>query len=262
MSVMSTDRYLPTGRCSGCNEETHLPSFGDGMCFLCATDGPPGEWSPTGRATVGERATYDFLTEAEEERLADVQDIFAEAQAIHWPAIRLDAISAQRFNRSVRARSKIREGLTSYEQRELDKREERRRLKRRQIRLHREAVKLVRDKRLERERQSERASGRHQRQVATYEENKRRRNGAGYYANAEKILQAQTLRVAGWSLRAIAKKTGMHKDTVRLHVRWVGRHEAMVLTHQRWKEEGRPVLPPWRRACVRGDDGSSHEREP
>ena len=51
----------------------------------CATDGPLEERSTTG-GCVGEsddgRMAFDFLTEEEEERRDDVQDLFAEAQAL------------------------------------------------------------------------------------------------------------------------------------------------------------------------------------
>src|SRR5262245_2971346 len=43
-------RRMPGGVCHGCLDDGPLPPFGDGYCFLCATDGPPGDRSTTGSA--------------------------------------------------------------------------------------------------------------------------------------------------------------------------------------------------------------------
>jgi hypothetical protein len=78
----TNSRAMPYGVCSGCGEEGPLHPFGDGMCFLCATDGPPGDYSPAIGALPedadarGEEVLYD---EEVEERGHDIRDIFAEA---------------------------------------------------------------------------------------------------------------------------------------------------------------------------------------
>ena len=72
---------MPRGRCAGCGEDTLLPPFGEGLCFLCATDGPSGARSPTGRA-VHEGA--DARREARLDvdlRQAEIAELFAEASA-------------------------------------------------------------------------------------------------------------------------------------------------------------------------------------
>lgn len=79
---------IPFGRCSGCREDTHLPPFGDGLCFLCATDGPPMGATPTGGAVhedLDGRMQYDFLTDQEQDRLDAIEEIFVEAQGRAQP---------------------------------------------------------------------------------------------------------------------------------------------------------------------------------
>jgi hypothetical protein len=75
-------RRMPYGICSGCGEEGPLPPFGDGMCFLCATDGPPGNHSPAiGAVSEDTDARGEAVPDDDEveERGRDIRDIFAEA---------------------------------------------------------------------------------------------------------------------------------------------------------------------------------------
>lgn len=51
------------------------------------------------------------------------------------------------------------------------------------------------------------------------------------HAAPEKLERARELRDAGLSLRAIAKLTGLHKETVRAHVQIIGRPQAMHNFH-------------------------------
>lgn len=58
-----------------------LPPFGGGMCFLCATDGPPGRYSPAIWALSEDVDARKAEAEDEDrdERRNDIEDIFAEA---------------------------------------------------------------------------------------------------------------------------------------------------------------------------------------
>src|SRR5271166_2091291 len=244
---------MPRGRCAGCREESFLPPFGEGMCFLCATDGPPLTTEPTGGA-LSEDGTCSDPTAGwveVDEFQVDIMELFAEQQVLHQRAIAGDAYYAQRFDRTVRARVERRDGLTSYEQRELEEREERGRQKKRRASLRREALGRVHADRRERERRVHAAQVKHERRVREttdrIRETKKRRNGAGHYADPLKLVRACEMRAAGASLRQIARETGLHKETVRSHTQWTGQSEAMVMTHKRWKAEGRPVVPPWQR---------------
>ena len=107
---MSVKTYMPNGKCSGCGDVGPLPPFGDGMCFLCATDGPPGEFTATGGA-VGEDDDVrrnDDIWAADDPVTVEVLEIFAEAQ--RQGAESLGANFADRFcfqstpNASTRAR--------------------------------------------------------------------------------------------------------------------------------------------------------------
>lgn len=76
---------MPWGVCHGCLDEGPLPPFGEGYCFLCATDGPPGDRSTTGRA-VGEDNTAPDPTAAwnegpNEDQIA-ILELFAEANVL------------------------------------------------------------------------------------------------------------------------------------------------------------------------------------
>ena len=75
---------MPIGRCAGCGDETCLPPFGEGLCFLCATDGPPGSVQTTGGAVsedVDARRQAWPVSDQEVDRMREVLDLFAEAQA-------------------------------------------------------------------------------------------------------------------------------------------------------------------------------------
>lgn len=224
------------------------------MCFICATDGPPGANEPTGRALAEDGVRTDPTADWVEvdDHQKDIAELFAEQQHRWSGAISGDAIRAQRFDRTVRARFKIRVGLTSYEQRELDEREERRQKQKRRASLRREAVEQIRADHREREGRVHDAKARHELRVletaTRISETKRRRNGAGHYADPSKLDRARELRAAGMSLRQIARETGLHKETIRSHTQWIGQSEAMAMTHKRWKAEGRPVVPPWQRS--------------
>lgn len=73
---------------------------------------------------------------------------------------------------------------------------------------------------------------------------RKRRGGAGRYADTEKVALARKLRAEGKSLRAIAKETGLSKCTVQSYVAPIDRAEAVRLMHERLKSEGRPNVPP------------------
>src|SRR5580692_2688983 len=212
---------MPQGRCSGCGDETFLPPFGGGTCFLCATDGQPNRHAPTGGAlaedAVRSDPTADWWEPSEEQ--TEIADLFDEVQTRYHGAIRVDAIVASRFDRSVRSYLKRRDGLTSYEQRELEEREDRRRTKRARAALRREAVAGVRRERQERESRERSQREKHERRVAAYadrvEATKIRRNGGGNYADPMKLETARRMRLEGASLRRIAAATGLHRETVR-----------------------------------------------
>ncbi len=77
------------GVCPGCGEEGRLPPFADGMCFLCATDGPPNEHTPKGGTCGQEKwdrlAAELQVVEAERDRfklLVFVLNEFALAQGL------------------------------------------------------------------------------------------------------------------------------------------------------------------------------------
>ncbi len=75
--------HMPWGRCSGCNDLGPLPPFGEGLCFICATDGPPGTHTPTGGALTEDQVAPDPTagwTELSEEQ-SEILDLFAELDA-------------------------------------------------------------------------------------------------------------------------------------------------------------------------------------
>ena len=82
-------RRMPHGVCPGCQEDGPLPPFGQGMCFICATDGPPGTYTHKGSAlhedTDARRAEIHWFDEGSVE--VQVRDIFAEANGagrVRW----------------------------------------------------------------------------------------------------------------------------------------------------------------------------------
>ncbi|MFI5296519.1 MAG: helix-turn-helix domain-containing protein [Polyangiales bacterium] len=83
--MSSRPRLMPRGRCSGCGQMEPLPPFAEGMCFLCATDGPPGKREPTGSALHEDkdaRRTYEGPSEAEEENQNEIVALFEEASSL------------------------------------------------------------------------------------------------------------------------------------------------------------------------------------
>jgi hypothetical protein len=72
---------MPFGRCDGCGDDTYRPPFGGGLCFLCATDGVPGECSAAiSAAGEGEDKRHQAWPSDEEiERHDEVRDLFDEA---------------------------------------------------------------------------------------------------------------------------------------------------------------------------------------
>jgi len=76
---------MPYGMCRGCGDEGPLPPFGGGLCFLCATDGPPGDRSTTGRAVAEDAAAPDptagWNEELSEDQIA-ILELFAEASVL------------------------------------------------------------------------------------------------------------------------------------------------------------------------------------
>ena len=66
-SVEPGDRRMPWGVCPGCHTDAALPPFGDGLCFLCATDGPAGERTPTGGAVDEEELCFAAPVDDDEE---------------------------------------------------------------------------------------------------------------------------------------------------------------------------------------------------
>ncbi len=78
-----TVREALFGTCSGCASYSLLPPFGQGLCFLCATDGPPGEYSPAIGAEhedVDARRRVLWPTDAQIEMRAEIEELFADAQ--------------------------------------------------------------------------------------------------------------------------------------------------------------------------------------
>jgi hypothetical protein len=234
---------MPRGICSGCGGEEFLPPFGDGMCFLCATDGPPGDHTPTGSALaegLDARREAWAVSDADFERRVEILGEFDSHQA-HWArAIGQAHYRSQRFvtwtrpSRNDRIYVPKNLGPTVEE---LKARVERR--QRQAIRAA--AMESVRIRIESRVVAHEVHADRIQRTI-------NHRNGSGNYAPAEKIELARDMRGRGLSLRAIARETGLSKCTVQNYVPWIPRPEAMRLMHARLKSEGRPVLPPWAKA--------------
>lgn len=212
---------MPRGVCAGCGELTCLPPFGDGMCFLCATDGPPGEYSPTIGA-VGEdvdaRRVWPEMTEADEERRIFILEEFAAHQAAWGRKINLAHHCSQRFDLEATA-------IVSRGDRAL-------------------AGAALPSFLWEFQRIIERSAGHEAHAVGVLKTIERRR-GAGHYSDAAAIERAIELRKEGWSLRAIARETGINKVTVMAYVPVISKAEAMRLMHQRLKAEGRPMTPPY-----------------
>jgi hypothetical protein len=76
-------RDLKVGFCLGCHELGPLPKFGDGLCFLCATAGAPGDTTPTGRRLGENEEVVDQVLwpgDEEVERRLEIVELFADAQ--------------------------------------------------------------------------------------------------------------------------------------------------------------------------------------
>jgi hypothetical protein len=56
-------------------------------------------------------------------------------------------------------------------------------------------------------------------------------------ASAKKIAKAKKLRGLGWSIRDIAKKTGLARETIQKHTRKIPRSVAMMIWHKRKNEK-------------------------
>ena len=78
----TSTRRMPWGICSGCGDEGPLPPFGEGQCFLCATDGPPGAYTPAISALDEDvDARRDELPAFDDDSLENqVRDIFNDAR--------------------------------------------------------------------------------------------------------------------------------------------------------------------------------------
>lgn len=82
---LGATRSMPHGRCSGCGDIGPLPPFGGGMCFLCATDGPPGQHTPSGGALQedADARRWDAWPSDDEIELRDeVRALFDDAQLL------------------------------------------------------------------------------------------------------------------------------------------------------------------------------------
>lgn len=230
MRALTNERAMPRGLCSGCGERAVLPPFGAGHCFLCATDGPPGERTPT----IGARQEdwtpsvdlFDEPSDAEEQRAAEVLEEFRSHQDGHARAVLREHYRSQRFT-EWRAASYERRAAVSPE------------LGPTVAQLRARLAKRARIAALEAR------PAQHARDVAV---TKLARNGSGNYAPEEKVAAVHRLREQGLSLRLIAKATGLDRETVRAYAKRIDRPEALRLTHIRWKSEGRPMVPPWQRA--------------
>ncbi len=214
------DQLMPRGICSGCGDLTCLPPFGDGLCFLCATDGPPGSYSPTIGAVDEDsdaRHIWPEMSEPDEERRVFVLEEFAEHQMAWTHAIHMQHFCSQRFEQPVPplglrlARRGSATGLLWEFQRIIA------------------------------------ASAGHSAHVEHVASVIRRRGGTGHYADPASVERAIELRRQGMSLRTIASETGLNRGTVRAYVPVVTRSEAMRAMHVRLRAEGRPLLPPWQR---------------
>jgi hypothetical protein len=75
-------RRMPFGYCRGCGQLGPLPPFGEQMCFLCATDGPPGETSRTGGAMAEGETRADPTADwwDPSDRQIEIAELFVEAQ--------------------------------------------------------------------------------------------------------------------------------------------------------------------------------------
>lgn len=214
---------MPFGRCVGCGDETHLPPLGDGMCFLCAVDGPPGSREQTFGALhedgVRSDPTIDWFDC--EDRQREVAELFEEQQFRFARAIGADHYRAQRFKTGTRATRYHREPVPSD--------------------LGPTAAQLAARVRRKQKQQAPIAY------AAAMADSKSRRNGGGHYLCDDAIARVRELRAQGRSIREIARETGVSRDTVMKYAQWVDRSDAMERKHARWRAEGMPVLPPWRK---------------
>lgn len=247
--------HMPRGICSGCGLEEFLPPFGDGMCFLCATDGPPGERVPTFGA-IGEdgdaRRDALPLSDRDFERRIEIVEEFGGHQERWGSAIGKSHYRSQRFETWARPARRDRIQVSANlgpTVEELKARGERR--LRQQARTARVAIAkaqietrvIAPDLYLERVR-------------GTYV----RRNGAGNFASQETIAAARRLRENGLSIRAVAKETGLSRQTIQSCTAWIPRPEAMRRMHAQLKANGTPRLPPW--ALEREKKSFSREAAP
>jgi hypothetical protein len=238
---------MPRGICHGCGTEEYLPPFGEGLCFLCATDGPPNNRSCTGSA-LGEDADARRATGPSDRDLRihdEVQAEFDGHQGRWARAIGSAHYRSQRFTTWVpvarRERRQSTTGQWGPTVEELQARVER---NRREDEARRErSARIVRLKIMVEARLA--APADYARKIG---DTKQRRGGSGNYASAEKIAAAVALREKGKSIRCIVRETGLSKATVSKYVPWIDRPQSARLMHERWKHEGRPMLPPWRRS--------------
>lgn len=105
-------RTMPRGVCRGCREEGPLPPFGEGLCFLCATDGPPGEHTATGGA-LGEDEDARREEAADWHEAGDLTDQireeFTEARAGSSSTVRWTNLGAEVLNEFAEVASRYEE---------------------------------------------------------------------------------------------------------------------------------------------------------
>lgn len=234
-------RTMPRGTCKGCGGLEYLPPFGDGMCFLCATDGPPGEIRQSADRVVDDGPEADELDRSVTLR-CEILDEFADHQSRWERAIGQAHYRSQRFKTwtLVRRRREVDQGPFGPTVEELRERELRRDRARAAEAARRARVAVL-------VAQLEAKINAPSINMDRTRRTREKRRGAGNYVPEEKIAAAISLRRAGKSIRDIAKETGLSKVTVQKYVDWVPKPEAMRRMHARLRAEGRGVLPPWRR---------------
>ncbi len=231
---------MPRGVCSGCGAEEFLPPFGDGMCFLCATDGPPDSRQPTGGALDEDAdARRDEEPDAYDERQRDILEEFAALQSRWSSAARWAHHRAQRhatWTRTARRDRSRDRGPFGPTVEELEAR-----MARRRVAETRAAARKAEQAEVE---FRSAAPAIYAKRVQAVRE---RRHGAGRYVDEHIVARARQLRDSGLSIRAIARQTGLARQTIQRYVAWISQSDALRYMHARFKAEGRPVLPPWQR---------------
>ena len=244
--IMREVKKMPFGFCPGCLGQAYLPDFGEGLCFLCATDGPPADPSRTGgsvREDLDGRLQYELIDEKREERVLEVLEEFSSQQERFSRAIGAAHYRSQRFTTWVKPKRYHREisaGPVGPTVAELKSRVERKRAKE-----ERDQIRAARLGKLREQIEARLQLPRDY--VAQVESTRARRKGAGNFAPPEKVALAQEMRRQGASLRAIVSAVGLSKETVNKYTDWIPRPQAIRNMHVRLKREGRPSLPPWQK---------------